>query len=190
MKPGGTMSDTAEASITDSLNTIQNESWKNKDIFWIYYGVVLVTLILMAVEYFAYRNGILIQFSLDSFAKALNACIVIVGSAEGCRSFCCSASQEVGKSTPVPAYKLRYLLGYMVAFIVLTGVATFFNISASRIDVGHVTTGITIERPDFSYGEFTDGLLSNFICYLVARYGDKIAENVDLSNLAFLRRKS
>jgi hypothetical protein len=176
----------AEVCMSDALD---NVTWKYKDIFYIYYLVVLVSLSIMIIQYTAYFNGIYIQFTLENFAKTLNAAITIIATAEGLRSFTRSANEPVGKCTPVPAYKLYYLLSYLVSFLVLTAVATIFEIHVSNSEVLNSKTGEILQRPTFAHDQMTQGLLSNFICYLIARYGDKISENIDLSNLEFFKRK-
>ena len=45
------------------------------------------------------------------------------------------------------------------------------------------------EIPDFNANSFVNGLLSNTLSYLIARYGDKVAENIDLSSLSFFKKK-
>jgi hypothetical protein len=170
-------------------NIINNVSWKNRDIFFIYYLIVFVSLSIMVIQYNAYFNGIYIQFTLENFAKTLNAAITLIATAEGLRSFTRSANEPVGECTPVPAYKLRYLLSYLVSFLVLTGVATYFEIKVSGSEVVNQKTGEILNKPIFAHDQMTQGLLSNFICYLIARYGDKISENIDLSNLSFFKKK-
>jgi hypothetical protein len=168
---------------------VASTSWKNKDIFFLFYLVVFITFILMVVQYLAYCNGVEIQFTLDNFAKTLNVGITIIGSAEGLRSFTKSSTQCVGESTPVPAYKLRYLLSYIVSFIILTGVALYFHIKVSHLNIINDKTQELLTKPNFAYDQMMSGLLSNFICYLVARYGNKISENIDLSDLKFFKKK-
>jgi hypothetical protein len=175
-----------------SKNKIENEStqisWANKDIFIVYYFITFVTLTLMVVEYIAYLHGIYIQFSLEIFAKTLNVGITIIGSSEGIRSFTKSAGEKVGTCAPVPAYKLRYLLSYMVSFIFLTGLAVFFHLSITQMDITSIN-GDTVFKPEFAHDTMSHGLLSNFLCYLIARYGGKLAENIDLSELVFFKKK-
>jgi hypothetical protein len=130
-----------------------------------------------------------IQFTLDNFAKTLNTGITIIGTAEGLRSFTKSSTQAIGESTPVPAYKLQYLLSYILSFIVLTAVAIVLHTKVSHLEIVDANTQEILKRPDFAYDSMTNGLLSNFICYLIARYGNKISENIDLSDLKFFRKK-
>jgi hypothetical protein len=168
---------------------IEEVSWKNKDIFFIFYLVVLITLSLMVIQFVAYFKGIYIQFGLEDFAKTLNIGITLIASAEGLRSFTKSAGEAIGESSPVPAYKLRYLLSYLISFIILTGAATFFKIKVSSVDILNSKTGELLTRPYFGHDQMTTGILSNFIGYLIARYGDKISENIDLSDLKFFKKK-
>jgi hypothetical protein len=168
---------------------ISNTSWQNKDIFFLFYLIVFITFVLMTVQYVAYCNGVEIQFTLDNFTKTLNTGITIIGTAEGLRSFTKSSTQGIGESTPVPAYKLKYLLSYILSFIILTAVAIILHTKASHLEIINKETGDILKRPDFAYDSMTNGLLSNFICYLIARYGNKISENIDLSDLKFLKKK-
>jgi hypothetical protein len=168
---------------------LENVTWKYKDIFFIYYLIVFVSLSIMVIQYIAYFKGIYIQFTLENFAKTLNAAITIIATSEGLRSFTRSINEPVGECSPVPAYKLRYLLSYLLSFIVLTAVSTVFTINVEKADIVNKTTGELLIKPEFAHDEMTTGLLSNFICYLIARYGDKISENIDLSNLSFFKKK-
>jgi hypothetical protein len=164
-------------------------SWKNKDIFFLFYFIVFVTFIIMVVQYNAYFHGITIQFNLDNFAKTLNVGITLIGTAEGVRSFTKSSTQKVGESSPVPAYKLRYLLSYILSFIILTTMAIIFHIRVNNVDIFDKNTNVLLPKPNFFYDQMTYGLLSNFVCYLIARYGDKLGENIDFSELTFFKRK-
>jgi hypothetical protein len=164
-------------------------SWKNKDIFFLFYLIVLITSIIMAIQYYAYLHGIYIQFTLENFARTLNIGITMIGTAEGLRSFTKSSTQKVGESSPVPAYKLRYLLSYIISFIILTTMAIIFHIQVSNTEIVNKITQEVMPRPNFAYDQMTYGLLSNFVCYLIARYGDKLSENIDLSDLKFFKKK-
>ena len=59
----------------------------------------------------------------------------------------------------------------------------------SEILVKLVIEDPNTEIPDFNANSFVNGLLSNTISYLIARYGDKVAENIDLSSLPFFKKK-
>jgi hypothetical protein len=166
-----------------------NVSWHNKDIFCLFYFITIIALFLMTVQYIAYFKGIEIQFTLENFAKTLNIAITIIGVSEGIRSFTKSSTQEVGESTPVPAYKLRYLLSSILSFVILTIIGIVFHINVNRIDIYNKYTNELLTKPDFAYDQMTLGLLSNFVCYLIARYGDKISENIDLSTLTFFHKR-
>jgi uncharacterized protein YoxC len=168
---------------------MENVSWRNKDIFCLFYFITAIALILMTVQYIAYFKGVEIQFTLENFAKTLNVAITIIGISEGIRSFTKSSTQEVGESTPVPAYKLRYLLSYILSFVILTLISIIFHLHVNQVDVYNKTTNELLAKPDFAYDQMTLGLLSNFVCYLIARYGDKISENIDLSDLSFFKKK-
>jgi hypothetical protein len=168
---------------------LETVSWKNKDIFFLFYLIVLITTIIMIIQFVTYLYGISIQFTLENFARTLNIGIILIGTSEGVRSFTKSSSQKIGESSPVPAYKLRYLLSYIISFFILTTVAIVFHIYVNGIDVFDRTTNELLPKPNFAYDDMTHGLLSNFVCYLIARYGDKLAENIDFSDLSFFKKK-
>jgi hypothetical protein len=176
--------------MSDELDSAINKvNWHNKDILVMYYVAAFFTLCIMIVEYISYINFTYTQFNLKNFAMVLNYCVIITGASEGVRSFTCSLSQDVGNSTPVPPYKLRYLLGYIASFLVLTITATFLHITVQGLNLADPISGDLIIKPDFAYDSMSHGMLSNIVCYLFARYGDKIAENIDLSNLSIFKRK-
>jgi hypothetical protein len=170
-------------------DVIGKVSWQNKDIFGLFYFITCIALILMTVQYVAYFKGIEIQFTLENFAKTLNVAITIIGMSEGIRSFTKTSTQCVGESTPVPAYKLRYLLSYILSFVILTLLSIVFHIHVNQVDIYNRHTQELLVKPNFAYDQMTLGLLSNFVCYLIARYGDKVSENIDLSSLSFFKKK-
>jgi hypothetical protein len=174
---------------TQINQVIENVSWRNKDIFALFYFITIIALGLMTTQYIAYLKGIEIQFTLENFAKTLNIAITLIGMSEGIRSFTKSSTQCVGECTPVPAYKLRYLLSYILSFVVLTIISIIFHIQVNQIDIYNSKTHELLAKPDFAYDQMTLGLLSNFVCYLIARYGDKVSENIDLSSLSFFSKK-
>ena len=49
--------------------------------------------------------------------------------------------------------------------------------------------GSTFILPEYGTNDFIDGLTSNVIAYLIARYGNKLAENIDLSSFKYFKAK-
>ena len=109
--------------------------------------------------------------------------IVFIGSAEGIRSFTMSLGEKVDESAPIPAYKLKHLFGYLVSFAIITIVALLFEFLVKA------TVENGVEIPSFSVNDFTSGVLSNTIAYLIARFGNKVAEGIDLSDFKFFKKK-
>jgi hypothetical protein len=68
-------------------------------------------------------------------------------------------------------------------------VAIIFHIRVNNVDIFDKNTNALLPKPNFFYDQMTYGLLSNFVCYLIARYGDKLGENIDFSELTFFKRK-
>ena len=156
-----------------------------KDILKLFYFVYAFTFICLLVKFTAFfMFDIVIDLDLTKLANTLNVAIVFIGSAEGLKALTTSLGKQIGESTRVPAYKLKYLFGYLVAFAIITITAVF-----SEILVKLVIENPNTEIPDFNANSFVNGLLSNTMSYLIARYGDKVAENIDLSSLPFFKKK-
>ena len=164
---------------------IKNTKLCQRDILKLFYFVYIFTFICLIVKFTAFfLFDIVIDLELTKLANTLNAAIVFIGSAEGIKSFTISAGEKIGESTGVPAYKLKYLFGYLIAFAIITITAMFSEILVKLVVEDPNTT-----IPDFDSNSFVNGLLSNTISYLVARYGNKVAEGIDLSNLSFFKKK-
>ena len=159
---------------------------KHKDIFKLFYfiyGFTFVCLVFKFISFFFFK--ITVNIELKKLADTLNAAIVFIGSAEGIKAFTLSIGEGIGKSTAVPAYKLKYLFGYLISFSIITIVSV-----ACEFVLKYATDSEIInEIPDLNANDFLNGLLSNTIAYLIARYGNKVAEDIDLSNLPFFKKK-
>ena len=152
------------------------------DIFKLFFFVYIFALVIMVGEFVTYLiSGKILDIDLSKFAITLNVAIVFIGSAEGIRSFAKTATSD--DSQPVPAYKLKYLFTYLISFAVITIIALGFEC------VIKVKFKDAVSIPNFCSNQFVDGLLSNTIAYLIARYGNKVAENIDLTNLPFFKKK-
>ncbi len=159
---------------------------KHKDIFKLFYFVYAFTFICLAFKFVSFFCfNISINIELKKLADTLNAAIVFIGSAEGIKSFTLSLGKEIGESASVPAYKLKYLFDYLTAFTVITIFAV-----AGEFILKYTTDQALLENiTDSNDNDFLNGLLSNTIAYLIARYGNKIAEDIDLSSLSFFKKK-
>lgn len=164
---------------------LKKSKLNHKDILKLFYFVYIFTFVLLISKFISFVFfKINIDIDMSKLANTLNASIIFIGSAEGVRSIMYSAREEVGKSVSVPAYKLKFLFGYLISFALITVAAVGFEFF-----VKYKFHDTSIEIPNFNANNFIDGLLSNTLSYLVARYGDKVASNIDLSNLTFFKRK-
>lgn len=191
------MSDETAPPIEETLESFKKEqlaakaqqekkSWKNFDVFLMFYGIVFVTMVIMTATIISFAMfGFDIGINLEKFASALNIAIIFISGAEGFRGFASSASQPIGECTPVPAYKLKYLMSYEFAFLFLAAASYASQMYCYKL--AQTMPNVTI--PKFATDKFFDGLLSNFIGYLVARFGSKVATDVDLSSIPFFKRK-
>ena len=161
---------------------------KQKDIFKLFYITFAFAMVMLFVKFCCFfLFGIIVSIDLNSIATALNVCIVLIGLSEGVRSIGATLTLSSGENSPVPAYKLKYLFGYLVSFIIITIVATSFEFISKFCQNEHI---IDLEEiPDFASNKFQNALISNVISYLVARFGSKITESVDLSSLPFFKHK-
>ena len=156
-----------------------------KDILKLFYFVYIFTFLTLITKFVAFfLFDIVIDLDLTKLANTLNVAIVFIGSAEGIKSFTMSLGKQLGESTGVPAYKLKYLFGYLISFAIITITAVF-----SEILVKLVIEDPGVEIPEFNANSFVNGMLSNTIAYLIARYGNKVAEGIDLSSLPFFKKK-
>lgn len=163
---------------------LEKTKLNHKDILKLFYFIYAFTFCLLISKFVSFVFfGTYIDIDMSRLANTLNASIIFIGSAEGIRSMMYSAREEVGKSVSVPAYKLKFLFGYLISFALITIAAVIFEF---YVKYKFKTNDII---PDFNANDFISGLLSNTLSYLIARYGDKVAINIDLSNLTFFRRK-
>ena len=151
-----------------------------KDLLKVFYFIYVFTFVFLLTKFIAYfLFDIDINLDMSKLAMALNVFIVFVGLAEGIRSFSKTATSK--KRTPIPAFKLKILFGYLIAFGILTLSAVLLEIVATIF----TKEGKVI--PEFNANDFVDGLVSNVIAYLVARFGDKVAEHIDLSSFKLFK---
>jgi len=160
---------------------------KQKDIFKLFYIVFGFSIVMITAKFLSFFIfDVSISFNIEFLAKALNVCIVIIGLAEGMRSIGSTITSPAGENVGVPAYKLKYLFGYLISFIIITILATFFefvckfSIQEEIID--------SKEIPDFAANTFLSALASNAVSYLVARFGSKVTESIDLSSLPIFKK--
>lgn len=160
---------------------------KQKDIFKLFYIVFGFSIVMITAKFLSFFIfDVSISFNIEFLAKALNVCIVIIGLAEGMRSIGSTITSPAGENVGVPAYKLKYLFGYLISFIIITILATFFEfickfgIQEEIID--------SKEIPDFAANTFLSALASNAVSYLIARFGSKVTESIDLSSLPIFKK--
>lgn len=152
-----------------------------KDLLKVFYAIYGFTFIFLLTKFIAYfLFDIDINLDMSKLATALNVFIVFVGLAEGIRSFGKTATSN--ERIPVPAFKLKILFGYLIAFGVLTLSAVLLEIAAT------IFTEEGKFVPEFNANDFVDGLVSNVVAYLVARFGDKVAEHIDLSSFKLFKK--
>lgn len=162
-------------------------AFRSRDISILFQSLALFTIAIMGVQFICwYSRGITLDIDIIKFANVLNVAIVFIGCSEGIRSFCKTATEEVGVSSPVPAYKLRYLLKYMIVFVLISVYALILEYYCKTYPVNNTT----YSRPIFAGDSLLSGLLSNVIAYLMARFGSKLSSEIDLSSLTFFKRKS
>ena len=147
-------------------------------LFYSIYGFTFLFLILKFVFFFFF--DITINLDLSKLALALNIFIVFVGVAEGIRSVGKTATSD--KPAPVPAFKLKILFGYLIAFGILTLTAVLLETIATLFS----EKGTTI--PVFNANDFVDGLVSNVSAYLLSRFGDKVVEHIYLSSFKLFKK--
>ena len=171
--------------LTESQMLMKKQNKLNqRDLKFVFYTIYAFTLAALSYMFISFNKyQILLSIDISKLANTLNVFIVIIGVAEGLRSL---TKTGVDTSTPVPAYKLKILFWYLLSFCMLTLVAIVFEfITKSRFtDVSQA-----LILPEYGTNEFIDGLTSNVIAYLFARYGNKLAENIDLSSFKFFKNK-
>lgn len=169
----------------------KNESKKYKlkqiDVLRVYYFMYVFTCCALIAKFWTFMfTSDHVQLCLDTskLAITLNVFIIFVGTAEGIRSISATVNYSIGESCPVPKYKLDYLFGYLISFSILTVISVTFDYIVKG---AYGNSGL--ELPDFNADNFLDGLVSNTVSYLISRFGNKIAENIDLSNFKLFMKK-
>ena len=159
-------------------------SLHQKDIFHLFFLVSFFTLGMLVFKFVMYfLKGIIINIDLSKFAMMLNITISFVGSSEGLRSIIKSVGSRVGSSTPVPAYKLQFLFKYLLTFMFLTVLSLVFEcIVKLSAEEGTPT-------PDFCANSFTNGIETSVISYLIARFGSKVSDGIDLSSFRIFKTR-
>ena len=161
---------------------------KQKDIFKLFYIVFGFSIIMVTAKFAAFfLFDVNISFNVEFLAKALNICIVIIGLAEGLRSIGSTITSPAGENVEVPAYKLKYLFNYLISFIVITILATLFEFICKFSVQEDII--VAKEVPEFAANTFLSALASNAVSYLIARFGSKVTESVDLSCLPIFKFK-
>ena len=190
-KDGSSASSEKEWKPKDPNNLTKEEKkiifLKQKDIFKLFYIVFGFSIVMVTTKFITFfLFDVNISFNVEFLAKALNVCIVIIGLAEGMRSIGSTITSPAGENVGVPAYKLKYLFGYLISFIVITILATFFEfICKFSIQEKIIESQ---EMPDFAANTFLSALASNAVSYLIARFGSKVTESVDLSSLPIFKK--
>lgn len=161
---------------------------KQKDIFKLFYIIFGFSIIMVTAKFAAFfLFDVNISFNVEFLAKALNVCIVIIGLSEGLRSIGSTITSPAGENVVVPAYKLKYLFNYLISFIIITILATLFEfICKFSIQEDIISAK---EVPEFAANTFLSALASNAVSYLVARFGSKVTESIDLSCLPIFKFK-
>ncbi len=160
---------------------------KQKDIFKLFYIVFGFSIVMVTAKFLSFfMFEVSISFNIEFLAKALNVCIVIIGLAEGMRSIGSTITSPAGENVGVPAYKLKYLFGYLISFIVITILATLFEFICKFSIQEEII--IAQEVPDFAANTFLSALASNAVSYLIARFGSKVTESIDLSSLPIFKK--
>lgn len=166
----------------DQIKDKNKSKLHQKDLRIVYYLIYAFTLSILVSKFITFNFfDILIDLDISKLALAMNVFIVFIGVSEGVRSFSKTATEE--EEAPVPAYKLKILLGYLVAFGIITVIAVVFEYYTKFRFKDTVTS-----LPSYGTDEFIEGILTNTVSYVVARFGNKIAEKIDLSNIKFFKK--
>ena len=173
------------------LVIVKNESKKYKlkqiDVLRVYYFMYVFTCCALIAKFWTFmftQDHVQLCLDTSKLAITLNVFIIFVGTAEGLRSISATVNYGVGESCPVPKYKLDYLFGYLISFSILTVMSVTFDYIVKG---AYSNSGL--ELPDFNADNFLDGLVSNTVSYLISRFGNKIAENIDLSSFKMFTKK-
>lgn len=171
--------------LTDGQKELKKKHKLNqRDLRFVFYTIYAFTLATITYMFIAFNKyGILLSVDVSKLANTLNVFIVIIGVAEGLRSFTKSATEDI--AAPIPAYKLKILFWYLVSFCIMTVISIVFEF----ITKSKVKDLTDVVLPKYGTNEFIDGLASNVVAYLIARFGDKIAENIDLSSFKLFKKE-
>lgn len=168
-------------------------STKQKDLRWLFYSIFTFTLILAIIKFVGWVicNKTFVNIDLSKLAAALNLFIVIFGTAEGIRSIAktvSSSNEETDDSeeTAVPSYKLRFLIQYLIAFACITLICVAFDFYVGFSTPESIKSVVAI--PTFDSNDFLNGFVSNVVVYLVARFGNKMFENIDLTGFKLFKK--
>lgn len=153
-----------------------------KDLRVVYYLIYAFTLAILTAKFVSFNfYGILMDIDISKLAYAMNIFIIFIGVSEGIRSFSKTATEA--ENAPVPAYKLKILLGYLIAFGIITIISVVFEFYTK-----FKFKDSNMILPSFSINDFIEGILTNTVSYVIARFGNKVAEKIDLSNVKFFKK--
>lgn len=168
-------------------------SSKQKDLRWLFYSIFTFTLVLAIIKFVGWVvfDKTFVNIDLSKLAAALNLFIVIFGTAEGIRSIAktvTSSNEETDDSeeTAVPSYKLRFLIQYLAAFACITLMCVAFDFYVGFSTPESIKSVIAI--PTFDSNDFLNGFVSNVVVYLIARFGNKMFENIDLTGFKLFKK--
>lgn len=154
---------------------------KQKDLMVVYYVLYAFAALTMITKFVAFvAFDVNIQFDTSYLATVLNIFICFVGVAEGVRSFTKTATED--ENAPVPMYKLKILFWYILSFIFLTVAVIAFQL------ITYYLFPDVESKPDFGINKFLESLSSIVVSYCVARFGNKVSENLDISGFKFIKK--
>lgn len=154
-----------------------------KDLRLVYYLIYAFTLIVLTAKFISFNvYNVLMDIDISKLAYAMSIFIIFVGVSEGIRSFSKTATET--ENAPVPAYKLKILLGYLISFGIITIIAVIFEFYTKFKYKDYANMIL----PSFSINDFIEGILTNTVSYVIARFGNKVAEKIDLSNVKFFKK--
>ena len=166
----------------EQLAEKQKVRFHQKDLkiaFYLIYGFTIAILIAKFISFSFF--DVLMNIDISKLAYAMSIFIMFVGVSEGIRSFSKTATET--EDAPVPAYKLKILLGYLISYGIITLIAVLFEFYTK-----FKYKGIDTMLPSFAINDFIEGVLTNTVSYTVARFGNKIAEKIDLTSIKFFKK--
>jgi len=174
-------------------------SLKGKDLSYIFYGLTLFFYIFTTFQFCVYNSfafketsvfypfirdwfGWWIDMSgsplqvfngipLDIFINIMIGATTIYGVGEGSTSLIQSMGMKNGLSAPMPEYKLKRFLGFLILWAFLSFVVTVYQTGVKPIDF---RSGVT-----FNVGNVYTGLLASVSTYFYSRLAPKVGESVD-----------